>query len=148
MIDSALGLFVIESEPELAILPEVDGMVVKVRGKCVACGCVCTLQRAGVPQTVQKLIRVHVREKLLAFIGLQGDGTQPFEIQQMRVLTSDAAQFEKLFKFQLAAYQKWMLGTQTLPDERRPCSEVQDLLKSPSDRKRLRLQNTSDGSGL
>ncbi len=106
VIDSALGLFCIESEPELAILPEVDGMVVKVKGKCVACGCVCTLQQAGVPQTVKKLIRINVREKLLAFIGLQGDGTQPFEIQQMRVLTSDAAQFEKLFKFQLAEYQK------------------------------------------
>ena len=148
VIDSALGLFCIEAEPDIAILPEVDGMVVKVKGKCVACGCVCTLQQAGVPQTVHKLIRINVGEKLLAFIGLQGDGTQPFEIQQMRVLTSNGAQFEKLFKFQLAEYQKWMLGTHTLSDEKRPCSEVQDLLKSPSDRKRLRMQTTLDGSCL
>jgi hypothetical protein len=101
-----------------------------------------------VPQTVQKLNRINVGDKFLAFIGLQSDGSQPFEILQMRVLHSNAAQFEKLFKFQLAEYEKWMLGTQVLPDEKRPCSEVQDLLKSPSDRKRLRMQNTLDGSSL
>ena len=119
-----------------------------MKGKCIACDCVCTLQQAGVPQTVQKLNRINVGEVVLAFIGLQSDGNQPFEIQQMRALTSNAAQFEKLFKFQVAEYQKWMLDSQLIPDEKRPCSEVQDLLKSPSDRKRLRMQRTFDGSSF
>ena len=147
-IDSALGLFRIDSEPDLAIVPDVDGMIVKITGKCVVCDCVCTLQQAGAPQTVQKLIRTNVGDVVLAFIGLQSDGNQPFEVQQMRSLSANASQFEKLFKFQVNEYQKWISDSKQIVDEKRPCADIQDLLNAPVERKRLRLQKTSDGKDL
>ena len=147
-IDSALGLFRIDSEPDLAIVPDVDGMIVKITGKCVVCDCVCTLQQAGAPQTVQKLIRTNVGDVVLAFIGLQSDDNQPFEVQQMRSLSANASQFEKLFKFQVNEYQKWISDSKQIVDEKRPCADIQDLLNAPVERKRLRLQKTSDGKDL
>jgi hypothetical protein len=144
LIAGAMCMFRVTSDPEQMIVQDVDGLIVKVQGKCSVCSKIMTLQQAGAPQTVQKMNRMRVRELAMASVILQSDGGQPFEVMQLRVLTDNELQHEKLHKFQAAEYQKYMTSALKLEVTKRPSDDVQKLLQTPRETKRLKLQLTAD----
>ena len=79
---------------------------------------------------------------------LQSDGGQPFEIMQLRVITADEMQHEKLHKFQAAEYQKFTTGSLKLDVTNKPSPDVQNLLQTPREAKRLKVQHTADAGTI
>ena len=106
------------------------------------------LQQAGVPQTVQKMNRMRVGELAQACVILQNDGEQPFEIMQLRVITDNQVQHEKLHKFQAAEYQKFTGSSLQLDVTNKPSPDVQKLLLTPREAKRLKIQHTIDAAPI
>ena len=137
-------MFRVRAEPEAVIVQDVDGLIVKVQGECCVCQQTLTLQQAGAPQTVQKMNRMRVGELALANVILQSDGEQPFEVMQLRAITADEMMHEKLHKFQASEYQKFATGSVKMDITTTPSKDVQNLLSTPRQAKRLKIQNTDD----
>ena len=79
MIGAAMCLFRVCAEPEAEMVPEVEGLIVKVEAECRVCKDKVILQQAGIPSTVQKLNRMLVDELAFANVMLQSDGNPPFK---------------------------------------------------------------------
>ena len=92
--------------------------------------------------------RMRLGELAMASVILQSDGGQPFEVMQLRVLTDNELQHEKLHTFQAAEYQKYMTSALKLEVTKRPSDDVQKLLQTPRETKRLKLQLTADADNL
>ena len=148
LIGGAMCMFRVSADPEQFIVQDVDGLIVKVQAACCVCNKSMTLQQAGAPQTVQKMNRMRVGELALASVILQSDGSQPFEVMQMRAITTDEMQHEKLHKFQAAEYQKFITGSMKLDVTKEPSSDVQNLLQTQREAKRLKIQHTVDAHGI
>ena len=119
-------------------------MVVKVQAKCCICHNIVTLQQAGAPQTVQTMNRLRVGELALANVILQSNGKQPFEVMLVRAITAEETHHEKLHKFEASEYQKLVTGSNHVEIMTTTSKKVQELLTTPRDRKRLRVQNTNE----
>ena len=103
-----------------------------------------TLQRAGAPQRVQTMNRMRPDELALANVILQSNGGQPFEIMQLRAITAVEMMHEKLHKFQASEYQKFATGSVKMDITNTPSKDVQHLLSTPREAKRLKIQHTAD----
>ena len=137
-------MFCVRAEPEQFIVQDVDGLIVKVQAECCVCKQTVTLQQAGAPQSVQTMNRMRVGELALANVILQSDGGQPFEVMQLRAITADEMMHEKLHKFQASEYQKFATGSVKMDITTTPSKDVQNLLSTPRQAKRLRIQHTAD----
>ena len=91
---------------------------------------------------------MRVGELALASVILQDDGSQPFEVMQLRAITADEKQHEKLHRFQTAEYQKFTTGSLKLDIKNEPSSDVQNLLLTPREAKRLKIQHTADADAI
>ena len=148
LIGGAMCMFRVAADPEQFIVQDVDGLIVKVQATCCVCSRMMKLQQAGVPQTVQKMNRMRVGELAQACVILQNDGGQPFEIMQLRVITDNEVQHEKLHKFQAAEYQKFTGSSLQLDVTKKPSPDVQNLLLAPREAKRLKVQHTIDAAPI
>jgi len=126
------------------MVQDVDGLIVKVQAECCVCNQTVTLQQAGAPQSVQTMNRMCVGELALANVILQSDGGRPFEVMQLRAITADEMMHEKLYKFQVSEYQKFATGSVKMDITTTPSKDVQNLLSTPRQAKRLKVQNTND----
>ena len=108
------------------------------------CNQTVTLQQAGAPQTVQKMNRMRVGELALANVILQSDGGQPFEVMQLRVITENEMMHEKLHRFQASEYQKFATGSVKMDITTTPSKDVHDIMSTPRQAKRLKIQHTGD----
>ena len=145
-IGDAICLFRANADPQQSFVEGVEGLVVNVQAKCCICHNIVTLQQAGAPQTVQTMNRMRVGELALANVILQSDGKQPFEVMLVRAITAEETYHEKLHKFEASEYQKLVTGSNHVEIMTTPCKKVQELLSTPRDRKRLRVQTTNDMS--
>ena len=149
LIGGAMCMFRVAAEPEQFIVPDIDGLTVKAQATCCVCSSMMKLQQAGVPQTVQKMNRMRVGELAQACVILQNDGGQPFEIMQLRVITDNEVQHEKLHKFQAAEYQKFTRSSLQLDVTKKPSPEVQKMLReTPRKAKRLKVEHTNDAEPI
>ena len=137
-------MFRVRAEPEQFIVPDVDGLIVKVQAECCVCNQTVTLQQAGAPQRVQKMNRMRVGELALANAILQSDGGQPFEVMQLRAITANEMMHEKLHKFQASEYQKFATGSVKMDITTTPSKDVQNIMSTPRRAKRLKIQHTAD----
>ena len=137
-------VFRVRAEPEQFIVQDVDGLIVKVQAECGVCNQTVTLQQAGAPQSVQKMNRMRVGERALANVIVQSDGGQPFEVMQLQPITADQMMHDKLHKFQASEYQKFATGSVKMDITTTPPMDVHDLLSTPRQAKRLKVQNTGD----
>ena len=137
-------MFRVCAEPEPMLLEGVDGMIVKIQADCCVCKQTVTLQQAGAPTTVQKMNRMRVGELAFANVILQPDGQQPFEVMDLRVITADGTMHEKLHKFQALQYEKFVSGPVHLDITNSPSKDVQTLLATPRQTKRLKVSNTNE----
>ena len=90
------------------------------------------------------MVRVRVGELAFANVILQSDGGQPFEVMQLRAITADELMHEKLHKFQASQYQKFATGSVKMDITTTPSKDVQNLLSTPRQAKRLKIQHTAD----
>ena len=74
----------------------------------------------------------------------QSDGGQPFEVMQLRATTEDEIMHETLHKFQVSEYQKFATGSVKMHITTTPSKDVHDLLSTPRQAKRLKIQHTAD----
>ena len=137
-------MFRVRAEPEPFIVQDVDGLIVKVQADCCVCNQRVTLQQAGAPQSVQTMNRMRVGELALANVILQSNGGQPFEVMQLRAITTDENAHERLHKFQASEYQKFATGSVKMDITTTPSKEVHNVLSTPRQAKRLKIQNTAD----
>ncbi len=148
LIGGAMCMFRVAADPEQFIVQDVDGLIVTLKGTCCVCSKSMTLQQAGAPQTVQRLNRMRVGELAVACVILQSDGSQPFEVMQLNVITDNVVQHEKLYKFQAAEYQKFIRSRLQLDVASKPSRDVQQLLLTPRETKRLKVQHTADADAI
>ena len=127
LIDGAMCMFRVRAEPEQYIVQDVDGLIVKVQAECCVCNQTVTLQQAGAPQSVQKMNRMRVGELALTNVIVQSDGGQPFEVMQLRTVTSDEMMHEKLHKFQASEYQEFATGSVEIDITTTPSKDVQHM---------------------
>ena len=144
LIGGAMCMFRVRAEPEAFIVKDVDGLIVKIQAECCVCNQTVTLQQAGAPQSVQQMNRMRVDELVFANVILQSDGGQPFEVMQLRAITADEMMHEKLHKFQVSEYQKFATGSVKMDITTTPSKDVQNLLSTPREAKRLKIQHTAD----
>ena len=85
---------------------------------------------------------MRVGELAQACVILQNHGGQPFEIMQLRVITDNEVQHEKVHKTQAAEYQKFTESSLQLDVTKKPSPDVQKLLLTPREAKRLKVQHT------
>ena len=137
-------MFRVRAEPEQCIVQDVDGLIVKIQAECCVCKQTVTLQQAGAPQTVQEMNRMRVGELALANVILQSNGGQPFEVMQLRAITAEEVMHEKLHRFQASEYQKFATGSVKMDITTTPSKDVQDLLSTPREAKRLKIRHTAD----
>ena len=137
-------MFRVRAEPEQFIVQDVDGLIVKVQSECCVCDQTVTLQQAGAPQSVQKMNRMRVGELALANVIFQSDGRQPFEVMQLRVITTNEMMHERLHRFQVSEYEKFATGSVKIDTTTTPSKDVQNLLSTPREAKRLKIQHTAD----
>ena len=137
-------MFRVRAEPAQFIVQDVDGLIVKVQAECCVCNQTLTLQQAGAPQSVQKMNRMRVGELAFANVILQSDGRQPFEVMQLQAITADEMMHEKLHKFQASEYQKFATGSMKMDITSSPSKDVQNILSTPREAKRLKVQHTAD----
>ncbi len=91
---------------------------------------------------------MRVGELAVACVILQSDGSQPFEVMQLNVITDNVVQHEKLYKFQAAEYQKFIRSRLQLDVAGKPSRDVQQLLLTPRESKRLKVQHTADADAI
>ena len=91
--------------------------------------------------------RIRVGELALANVILQSDGGQPFEVMQLRSITANEQMHEELDKFQASEYQKFAIGSVKMDITTTPSKDVHDLLSTPRQAKRLKIQHTADIAG-
>ena len=144
VIGGAMCMFRVRGEPEQIKVEDVDGLIVKVQAECCVCDQTVTLQQAGAPQRVQKMNRMRDGELALANVILQSDGTQPFEVMQLRAITANKVMHEKLHKFEASEYQKFATGSVKIDITTTPSKDVQDVLSTPRPAKRLKIEKTGD----
>ena len=137
-------MFRVRAEPEPFIVQDVDGLIVKIQAECCVCKHKVTLQQAGAPQTVQTMNRMRVGELVFANVILQSDGRQPFEVMQLQAITADEMMHEKLHKFQASEYQKFATGSVKMDITTTPSKDVHNVLSTPRQTKRLKIQNTNE----
>ena len=99
------------------------------------------LERTDIASTKN---RMRVGELALANVILQSDGGQPFEVMQLRAITADEMMHEKLHKFQASEYQKFATGSVKMDITTTPSNDVQNLLSTPREANRLKIQHTAD----
>ena len=87
---------------------------------------------------------MRVGELALANVILQSDGGQPFEVMQLRAITADDMMHEKLHKFQASEYQKFATGSVKMDITTTPSKDVHNVLSTPRQAKRLKIQNTNE----
>ena len=87
---------------------------------------------------------MRVGELALANAILQNDGGQPFEVMQLRAITADEMMHEKLHKFQASEYQKFATGSVKMDITTTPSKDVHNVLSTPRQAKRLKIQNTNE----
>ena len=116
----------------------------KIKGECCVCKQSVTLQQAGAPQSVQKMNRMRVDELAFANVILQSDGAQPFEVMQLRTITSNETMHEKLHKFQASEYRKFATASVKMDITSTPSKDVHNVLSTPRQAKRLKIENTVD----
>ena len=143
-ISGAIIMFCVAEKPKTQMQPNVDGLIVTVEGTCCMCNKTVTLQQAGAPQSVQQMNRMRVGELVFANVILQSDGRQPFEVMQLRAITADDMMHEKLHKFQASEYQKFATGSVKMDITTTPSKDVHNVLSTPRQAKRLKIQNTDD----
>ena len=144
LIGGAMCMFRVLAEPEQYIVQDVDGLIVKIEAECCVCKQTVILQQAGAPHIVQKMNRMRVGELAFANVILQSDGGQPFEVMQLRAITADAIMHAKLHKFQASEYQKFATGSVMMDITTTPSKDVQNLLSTPRQAKRLKIHHTTD----
>ena len=88
--------------------------------------------------------RMRVGELALANVISQSDGGQPFEVMQLRPITGEEKMHEKLHTFEAQQYQKFATGSEKMDITTTPSKEVQNLLSTPRQAKRLKIQRTLD----
>ena len=88
--------------------------------------------------------RMRADELALANVILQSNGKQPFEVMQLRAITTEQVFHEKLHKFQASEYQKFATASVKMDITTTPSKDVHDLLSTPRQAKRLKIQNTDD----
>ena len=144
-IDGAMCTFRVSGKPDFTVLENVDGLIVKVKAVCSLCKETVTLQKAGVPQSVQQMVHLRENDLVLANVILQSDGKQPFEVNELQIVDAGkAATHEKLQKFQGAEYQKFVIRPGNTEITTTPSKEVHDLFSTPRQAKRLNIQHTGD----
>ena len=72
------------------------------------------------------------------------DGRQPFEVMQLQAITADEMMHEKLHKFQASEYQKFATGSAKMDITTTPSKDVHNVLSTPRQAKRLKIQNTNE----
>ena len=146
LIGGAMCMFRVRAEPEQFIVQDVDGLIVKVQAECCVCNQTVTLQQAGAPQSVQKMNRMRKGELAFANVILQNNGEQPFEVMQLNVITGEQTMqmHEKLHKFEVLEYQKFVTGSRKMDITNSPSRDVHDLLSTPRAAKRLKVQSTDE----
>ena len=88
--------------------------------------------------------RMRVDELALTNAIVQSDGGQPFEVMQLRAITADEMMHAQLHKFQASEYQKFATGSVKMDITTTPSKDVQNLLSTPREAKRLKIQHTAD----
>ena len=144
VIGAAMCLFRVCAEPEAEMVPEVEGLIVKVEAECCVCKDKVILQQAGIPSTVQKLNRMCVDELAFANVMLQSNGNPPFEVLQLQVIKDQKVMHEKLHKYQASQYVQFATGEVKTDITNSPCTLVQDILATPRPTKRLKVRTTNE----
>ena len=83
-------------------------------------------------------------ELALTNVIVQSDGGQPFEVMQLRAIMADEMVHGKLHTFQASEYQKFATGSVKMDITTTPSKDVQNLLSTPREAKRLKVQHTAD----
>ena len=143
-ISGAIIMFRVAEVPKTKMQPNVDGLIVTVQGACCMCNQTVTLQQAGAPDNVQTMNRMRKDEVALAKVILQSDGKQPFEVMQLNTPLANAKMHEKLHKFQALEYKKFATSSEEMEITTTPSKHVHDLLSTPRQAKRLKIQHTAD----
>ena len=143
-IGDAVCMFRAHAEPIASFVEGVEGLVVQAKAKCCVCQQVVNLQQAGAPSTVQTFNRMRVNELVLANVILQNDGKHPLEVMQLRMITANQQTHEQLHRYQVNQYKKCVTGSVPMEIMTTPCKDVQELLATPRDRKRLKVQHTNE----
>ena len=92
----------------------------------------------------KKMIRMRDNELAMANIILQSNGQQPFEVMQLQLISENEIMHEKLHKFQATEYQKYVTGSLKMDVTTTPCKDIQNILSTPRQTKRLKIQNTAE----
>ena len=137
-------MFRFRAEPEPFIMQDVDGLIVKIQAECCVCKKKVTLQQAGAPESVTTMLRMTPGQMAMATVILQSDGQQPFEVMQLRQIQADDIMHEKLHKFQAFEYEKFVTGSLQIELTTTPSVDVQTVLSTPRQAKRLKIQNTNE----
>ena len=143
-IGGAMIMFRVDAEPKQRMQPNVDGLIVTVQGACCVCNQTVTLQQAGAPDNVQTMNRMRKNEVALAKVILQSDGKQPFEVMQLNTPLANEMMHQKLHKFQVLEYKKFATSSEEMESTTTPSKHVHDLLSTPRQVKRLKIENTDD----
>ena len=88
--------------------------------------------------------RMRVGELALTNVIVQSDGGQPFEVMHLRAIAADEIMHGELHKFQVSEYQKFATGSVKMDITTTPSKDVHNLLSTPRQAKRLKVQNTID----
>ena len=90
------------------------------------------------------MIGMRDNELAMANIILQSNGQQPFEVMQLQLISENETMHEKLHKFQAIEYQKYVTGSQKMDVTTTPCKDIQHILSTPRQTKRLKVHNTEE----
>ena len=144
VVGGAMCMFRVRKAPKITIMKEVEGLISTVEAECCVCKKNVILQKSGAPQSVLPMTRMHINDLALANVILQSNGSQPLEVMQLHVITSDQEMHQKLHKFEASQYQKFATGSESIEVTNTPSKEVQDLFSTPRQAKRLKIQHTLD----
>ena len=87
---------------------------------------------------------MRVGELAFANVILQSGGGQPFEVTQLRVITAYEMMHEHIHTPHAPEYQKFDNGSVEMDITTTPCKDVHNVLSTPRQAKRLKIQITTD----
>ena len=140
---------VVTGDPAIEVMKDIDGIDVVVTAKCTVCSQEMKLHVAGVPDTVRKFMSTPAGASVdVLVLGKSQDAVM--EVMSCKTITSNATEFEKVFKYQAAQFEKRMKRASRTASSKEYKEDVAKFLEEAQIKsaKRLKLEHTMDGDKL
>ena len=148
LISGATCMFRVRAEPEQFIVQDVDGLIAKINAECCVCNHTVTLQQAWGSPKCPKNESLSCRRAFCRQRHIAEQRKEPFEVMQLRPINEHGEMHEKLHKFQASEYQKFVTGAVEMDISTTPSKGVHDMLSTPRQAKRLKIEKTADAADI